>query len=608
MVSNLAEDNGLSIKNILHTITFHTFLCFVMILANHEAFAQVYPGGGVNAGASAAGSDHNDSAGLSGNTGTTGPISAVPSLLSTTGGGVSGPDVRVGNLGGLLAPSVPPAANGGRAWTITPQIGLTEEYSSSGNGNSGGGAFITTLLPSISASVNTVRLNGEVFYAPQIQFYVPNDHQNGVNQAFNGRLLATLVPQTMFLDLRGSGAVEAIAAGQAPSGAANINRNNTTQSYDFSASPYALHRFGPWGTAEIGGLITRSTQNAQQSTGPQTAEQLELASLLAANNQNVTTYGGHIAFVTGEAFSRYSGTALAQVARFDGTGVLEGAFRDTVTLDNGYAITRNITALAAIGYERIRYAGTSPININDAVWNVGFRLTPNPTSSITMRYGHRDGLNSASVDAGYQATARARIYVHYSTGLTTESEQVQNELATSDLDSLGNPVDHSTGAPLVNAGNFFGSQNSLFRSTIASVTGTLLLDRNSVSLSVISQSQTLVSASNPVTLTAATTGNGLGIGSSRGIYGSVTWSHELRPNLQSSLYGQYGVVSGQGTSGTGQLVVISAILSYALSKTLSSQIQYSYTKNFGNDQIGSNNQLGLNSEQNLFLVSLVKSF
>jgi uncharacterized protein (PEP-CTERM system associated) len=598
----------LTINGCVRKITRRALLCLGMALAGGGALAQTATGEISSAGGSSGRSGGEDSPGVSGTIGTTGPISAAPSLLSATGSYVAGPDVRVDNLGGFLVSGVPPAPAGGRAWDITPRIGLTEEYSSSGNGGSGGGAFISTLLPSVAASVDTSRLHSEIFYAPQIEFYVPDDHQNRVNEAFNGRLLATLVPQTMFLDLRGSAAVEAIAAGQAPSSVANINRDNTTQNYDFAASPYALHRFGPWGTGEIGGLIARSTQNAQQSEAPQTAEQMQLASLIAANNQNVTTYGGHLAFVTGEAFSRYNGTVLAQATRFDGSGVLDGAYRDTATVDHGYAVTRNITALATIGYERIEYAGTSPIRISDAIWNVGFRLTPNPTSSITVRYGHKDGLNAASVDAGYQATARTRIYVHYSTGLTTETEQLQNALATSDLDSLGNPVDHATGAPLVNAGNFFGSQNSLFRSTIASVTGTLQLNRDSVSVSVTSQSQTLISASNPMTLAAAMNGNGLGIGSSHGVYGSATWSHELRPNLQSTLYGQYGVVSGQGTSGTGQLVVVSAVLSYSLSKTLLGQLQYSYSKNSGADRLNGSDSNERDNAQNLVLVSLVKSF
>jgi uncharacterized protein (PEP-CTERM system associated) len=615
MITIITEPEGRLRSRRKRAVVYSRLLCLSIVAAGHSALAQSVAGtGGDNGGTNAVGSGGigTGSAGRSDTVGT-GPIGASPSVLPPSGIGALAPDVRLGNLGGLTkASGVPPAPGGERAWTITPQVAVVEEYSSTRAGGTGrsqqGGEFISSVQPSIAISGDTSRLQGSLSYAPQIEFHVPDGNQNRVDQFANARLLATLVPQTLFLDLRGGATVQAIAAGQAPSTTTNLNRSNTTQEYDFSASPYALHRFGSWGTGEIGGTIARSTQNSLQSTGPQTAEQATLANLLDANNENTTIYGGHVAFTTGEAFSRYNGSALAQATSFDGTGVLQGAARDTVTLDNGYAVTRNITALVKLGYERIRYAGTSPVHISDAILNGGIRLTPNADSSITIRYGHEDGLNSLTIDASYAPTARTRLYARYSTGLTTEAEQLQNALATSDLDSLGNPVDHSTGAPLVNAGNFFGTQNSLFRTSIASVTGTLALPRDTISLSVNSQSQTLISASNPTVLAAANTPNGLGVGSSRGVYGAINWSHELRPDLQSTLYTQYGVTSGGGISGNEQLFVVSAVLSYALSATLSGQLQYSYNRNFGENTLATLGSTRTGNEQSLFLVSLVKSF
>ena len=554
-------------------------------------------------------------------TGTAGPLGAAPTVLPAIGVGPAAPDVRLGNLGTALGPlgGVPVAPGGGRAWTITPQLGITEEYSSAGTGlgGSSGAQYITTVQPSLAATGDTTRLHGELIYAPQLQFYQPDANQNQVAQNFNGRLLATLLPQTLFLDLRGSGAVTPITAGQAPAGAAgttNLSPANSSQNYSFSVSPYALHRFGAWGTGEIGAGVSRTIQNALQTAapvvGPQTAVQAALADLAAASNQNTTSYDGHVAFTTGEAFGRYNGAALAQASSSQGGGVLAGGYRDTVTLDNGYAVTRTITALATIGYERIHYSGTTPIRIDDAIWNAGVRLVPNADSTITVRYGHQDGLNSLLVDAGYAPTVRTHIYARYSTGLTTGAETLQNALASSDLDTLGNPVDHGTGAPLVAAGNFFGTQNGLFRTTVASLTGVLALDRDSVSLGINSQQQKLLSASSAATL-AASTADVPGFGSSRGVYGSLNWSHQLRPDLQSTVYGQYGVSSSGGTAGTEQLVVLSAALSYALSKTLAGNLQYSYDRNFGADQIfaGANGAAAaINADQSLVVVSLVKSF
>jgi uncharacterized protein (PEP-CTERM system associated) len=529
--------------------------------------------------------------------GTTGPLIASPSVLPGTGIGAAGPDVRIGDLGNQFGRPPEPAA---RPWTITPSIGLTEEYTTGGSSPGQiGNQLITVVQPVIVASGDTVRLHGELAYDPQIMIYVPDGNQNQVAQNVNARLLATLVPGTLFLDVRGSGAVQAITAAQAPNETTTLGRANTTQTYSFSATPYALHRFGEWGTGEIGGTFALSAQNALQPTSPQPT----LSNLAAASNQNVTIGSGHLAFVTGEAFYRYNGTALAQATSFDGTGVLSGAYRDIVTVDSGYAITRTITALATVGWENIHYSGTAPTTIDDGVWNVGVRLLPNAGSTITVRYGHQDGLNSLLVDAGYQPTARTRIYVRTSSGLTTSAEQLQNALATSDLDALGNPVDHVTGAPLVPVANFFGTQNNLYKTTLTSVTGVLLLDRDNLSASITSQVQTLVSASNAV---------GQGQGSSRGAYGTLTWSHELSPNLQSTCYVQYGTQHGEGVqSSTQRLAVVSAALSYAFSPTLSGRVQYSFSDTWGGNQATEQLAYGQatpNGAQNLFLVSLIKSF
>jgi uncharacterized protein (PEP-CTERM system associated) len=570
------------------------------------------PATGAAANATAGIGNGNGAGGAVETPGASGPLIASPSVLPATGIGAVGPDVRIGNLGNQVGG--PPLQAAQRNWTLTPSIGLTEEYTTGaqavGRGGAGGvgDQLISIIEPSIFATGDTPRLHGELSYAPQIMLYVPDGNQNQVSQNINARLLGTLVPQTLFLDVRGSGSVQPITAGQAPTQTTTLARGNSTQTYNFSATPYAVHRFGDWGTGEVGGTYALSTQTALQPATPGPV----LTNLAAASNQNVTIESAHLAFVTGEAFYRYNGIGLAQASSFDGTGVLSGAYRDIVTLDSGYAITRTITALATVGWENIHYGGTDPVKIDDEVWNVGLRLVPNQGSTITIRYGHQDGLNSLTIDAGYQPTARTRIYARTSTGLTTSAELLQNALATSDLDDQGNPVDHTTGAPLVPTAGFFGTQNNLYKTVLTSVTGVLLLDRDTLSASVTSQDQTLVSSSNVVGETA---------GNSRGIYGTFTWSHLLSPNLQSTFYVQYGTTHNEGVpstthnegvpSTTQQLAVVSVSLAYAFSPTLSGRAQYSFTDNWGGNQtvsqaIANGNQL--NGAQNLFLISLIKSF
>ena len=332
--------------------------------------------------------------------------------------------------------------------------------------------------------------------------YTPRTgNQNQVGAGIlNGRLLATVLPQTLFLDLRASGSLQSASGLQGPSGTTSQLRSNTVQEYTVSISPYALHRFGPWGTGEVGATYGKVTQSALQDSPLNNGPVLNTGQtdpLLAGSSasQDTTSYGGHLAFTTGEAFGRYNGVALGYATYFDGQGVLANARRNIATVDSGYAVTRTVTALLKLGFEDIRYAGTSPLRIDDAVWDVGVRLLPNDQSTVTLRYGHHDGFDSLLVDAAYQPTARTRVYLRYSSGLSTQAEALQNALATSDVDSLGNPVDHATGAPLVGADNFFGAQNDLYKVTELSVTGSLLRDRDILTVNFNAQDRKLVSGS-----------------------------------------------------------------------------------------------------------------
>jgi len=557
--------------------------------------------GAANAGTSGTGTTNTGS--ITAFPGSTGPILAAPSVLQQTGFAPSGPDVRLGNLGARVT-SLLPGSNlqtgPTRAWSFTPSLSGSEEYITGGQGGANGRSnqFITTIQPGIAATADTVRLNGQFFYNPQVSLYSRSGSQDQVAQNVNTRLLATLVEQTVYLDLRGSGSQQTIAAGQSPYGATTQANSNLSQSYSFSAAPYAIHRFGDWGTGEIGGSIGRTLQSAVKGLSLPTTPTLASA-FASAGNQNVTSTGGHLAFVTGEAFAHYNGAAEAQATSFSGSGVLQGAYRRSVTLDNGYALTRTITALATIGWEDIHYSGTAPVTIDDAIWSFGARLTPNPDSSITLRYGHQDGVTSVYLNGAYQVTARTRLFASYSEGLTTTGEQIQNALATSDLDALGNPVDHTTGAPIVAVGNFFGLNSNLSRTTLATVTIAWAFERDSLSASANSQTQTQVSASSQT---------GLANGTSRGVYGTLSWGHALWENLRSTTYLEYGTSSSSGAmSGNTRLVTVSTGLSYLLRPTLTGNLQYIFSQTSGqNTQLtGSGNGSGA---QSVILVNLSKTF
>ena len=141
------------------------------------------------------------------------------------------------------------------------------------------------------------------------------------------------------------------------------------------------------------------------------------------------------------------------------------------------------------------------------------------------------------------------------------------------LDPLGNPADPQTGAPLLLAGNFFGVQNNLARVRLGSLTGTLLLDRDTVAVTISRQQRQQLAAADAANTDPL---------SNSGTYGSINWQHDLRQALTTVAFVQYGVndsryITGAQNSNT---LVVSLGLHYAFSQTLSGVLQYSYTNQF----------------------------
>ena len=467
----------------------------------------------------------------------TNPLGAAPTELPQIGSAVPSsislqPGFAPADLSDQLdslALGIPPSRQTG--WTFSPSIGLTQEYD--GGGAGGGGSqsvFITSIEPAISVSGTTNHVQADLYYAPVARIYEggnssSGDDQDRVSQNLNAHALVTLLPGTVFVDLRGAASEQARFGGLGPSQTTTLNNNDQTQNYSFSASPYLLHKFGDYGTGELGYSFARTLQDSADLTSADTGNAALAQALNETGTGNVTTQNAHIAFTTGDAFGRYNAAALASGTKYDGTGVLQDAYRNVVSLDNGYAITRTITALARIGYEDIHYTGSSPIGIHDILWDAGVRLTPTETSSLTVRYGHHDGLNSLTVDGNVAPTPHTRIYGEYSSGLSTQLEDLQNALSSADIDMLGAAVDHTTGTPIFLSDSFFGTQAGLYRLHRFSAGAEYARDRDAVTLSVNRDERQLLSGPS-----AATVDFGV-VSSSTGTTGSITWSHEMTSKL-----------------------------------------------------------------------------
>jgi uncharacterized protein (PEP-CTERM system associated) len=492
-----------------------------------------------------------------------------------------------------------------RGWTVVPSIGLQEQWTDDGISQSGKrqSSFITAVQPGLLVNADTDRVKGTLNYAPSGYIYSNASGQNRFDNNFDGNARVTLLPEHVFLDLQGYGAVQAIRGGTSPNNVSTLSRQDSTQSYSFSAAPYARNKFGDIGTAEVGAAVAYTSQSSlgNLNFAPQNANQ----------NQNLTSTTEHVAFVSGPALGRMVVNALGSAMQMNGTGVLRNAYRNIATVELGYAVTRSFTILATGGYENIRYNTLPPFRVDDAIWQVGARWTPNPDSSMTLHYGHKDGFDSAKFDGSYAVTARLRLYGRYSEGVSTGLESLQSAVASSVLDPLGNPVDPVTGAPLVLSDNFFGVQSSnvLYHTKVGSLTATLLFDRDAVSVGVAYQSQKPVGVTPSALLLVSPNVASINASSftTESTYGSISWQHELTPDLRSNAYFQYGTPGNNRTLGNGTFsnrqnsgsVAASVSLIYSFSQTLTGMAQYTYTNQ---------GSLGQNSSTSLVIIGARKTF
>ncbi len=516
----------------------------------------------------------------------TAPPSATDTDTSVRVGGAPAGGLRqqIENAFARADNTPPPASGGAPEWQLSPALTVQQEWTDNAYESSGAkqSSFITVVTPEIAIAGTTSRLTASLFYAPSLYHYESGSGQDRIGQNLDAQALITLVPDTFFLDLRGFAAQQSLYGATGPTDSVALSRGNTLQTYSFSATPYLLHRFGGWGTGELGVSDIETSQGVYSGT---------LGNGLSS--QSVNTRREFASFTSGENFGRILSTLSLSASQSSGSGALDGAHRNIATYQAGYAINRFVTALASVGWEDIKYGNPDPYKIDDATWTVGARLTPSPDSSITALYGHQDGVTAASLDASVALAPRTRLYANYSEGVSTDTEQLQNALSNAQLDGLGNPVNATTGAPLLLTDNFFGFNSSVYHVRNASATLSWLGNRDAVQASVTHQEQT------PVGPNAAANG----AVASRGTYGSLAWEHEVSQSLRTNLYGQYGKLNQ--AFGTGHLdtdvVVATAAATWQMSETLSGSLQYSYTS----DSYAS---LARNTAANLVVVGLRKTF
>ena len=132
-----------------------------------------------------------------------------------------------------------PSATTVRPWTFSGDVdveaGLTD---SPGGIRSSGVQPVILIAPDFSLNGTTSRLNVALTYSPRLAIYPSTSSQTIVSQSFNGSADAVIVPNLLFLSVRGISDVGSRFGDTSLQSNSFVSRSEAVQTTSFSISPY----------------------------------------------------------------------------------------------------------------------------------------------------------------------------------------------------------------------------------------------------------------------------------------------------------------------------------------------------------------------------------
>jgi uncharacterized protein (PEP-CTERM system associated) len=489
-------------------------------------------------------------------------------------------------------------------WTIVPRISAYEEFNDNilQSQNDRRYDFITLLAPGIAITGDTPRITLRLNYNPIFRIYARTSSQDSVSQQALGVADATLIPDEFYVRARlfadevpanggfgnlnfGAPTIGSTGFGALGGSASTLSRNNLSQVESSELFPYVVHRFGDAGTGRVGINLTQNYSSSSAGallnspTGP--AQHSETAEAIAQ-------------FTSGEGLGRFVDIATLDGAVTGGTGVQANATRAIGDNRLGYAITRAIMVFGDLGAETIQYPNAAPpVHITDGVWGLGTLLRPNEDSEFTLEYGHLDGITSFRGIARYSMTPRTVFTASYTSGITTDLQQIEDQVSNTTVSPAGNPVNLDTGAPVSLVNYLTGINTSVNRTNTLVVTATALLDRDTISVGLERQNETPIASARGVTPTVPNTT----------LSANASERHEIseRMSLTAAVQGGTRTLQSGSTNQDEQWYSATVSLRYLFSDKLTGYAQYSYFDRVSNTP-------GVPYYNNIVLVGITRTF
>ncbi|MCF6216255.1 MAG: TIGR03016 family PEP-CTERM system-associated outer membrane protein [Emcibacter sp.] len=294
-------------------------------------------------------------------------------------------------------------------WRLVPSITVTETYTDNVDLDTTfqESGFITQIAPNFSLTGNGARLNASINYTANYFYYPGNStDEHDLRHNLQTSLSSELISETFFID--GSANINqqfldrrrAISTEQV----SRTDNRRTVQTYQ--VSPYLVHRFGSWASAELryDFRYIRTAADAEQTT-PNTFF------------GNSLSHTGGLSIQSGREFSKLNWTLTGQYRTEERENSLEYK-TTTARADFSYQVSHMFALLGSAGYQK-RDALGSFANFSGFIWDAGFRLVPGPRTSISFRYGNQYDGETFSLDAMYKITAKNVISLTYTDRIQT---------------------------------------------------------------------------------------------------------------------------------------------------------------------------------------------
>ncbi|MDR2839061.1 MAG: TIGR03016 family PEP-CTERM system-associated outer membrane protein [Azonexus sp.] len=261
------------------------------------------------------------------------------------------------------------AKSDGRAWWISPRLGLSltatnhADISSGANGKSD---VIGEIAPGIRINAQTARLKGYLDYSAREQLYIEN-HGDRLRNALNAFGTLEAVDNWFYIDVGGNISQQAVSAfgPQSPDGA-SLN-NNTTETSTWRVSPY------------IRGHLAREVDYLLRYNASVTR-----ADNTGLSDVDVAQWVGQLRGSTPFHQLRWTLDANRQSVDYANGRKTDA---DLTRLLLTYLITPQFSISGSVGRERNDYASLSQESTD--TYGYGFDWNPTPRTKISAFQEHR---------------------------------------------------------------------------------------------------------------------------------------------------------------------------------------------------------------------------